>query len=415
MNNRKITIAIIIVLVIATVSLGIAFATFSTTLNITGTASVESSTWNIVFEGITNPNTLDAPTITGTAEVITAPTIKNNATEISNYAVALKTPGDSVTYNFRIHNKGDYAADLTSLRVGRRERPASYVKYSDIVTLEGWDSVRENDDIRALNATQYGFLYTDDNTFVGQNSVRDCLEPGEYENVTLKITFSSLSESDASILPKEDVIIDNLGISAIYNQKNNGTCSIPRINNYLGNFVNIDGAYYTYEGKNFKGTNVDNVIISETAIGRVNYATAATSVCSDGSTPSGSYYITCPAGTTPIFNDSPAKDMAEAYCTGCRLMTKAEVQSWYCPESYDINNSKCLAEYNGSITGWWLADGLVSEGDSRVWIVSGSGYLTDIGFPFNPSGVRPVVSIPSSATMTGSGTQSDPYVITVSN
>ena len=415
-RDKKLTITIIVVLLISVIGLGIAFAAFSQTLTINGTGTVESSSWSVVFEGADGSNTIGAPTLTGTAAEVTHPTIKNNSTEISTYEVSLKTPGDSVTYNFKIHNKGDYAADLSSLRVAKVDWPTGYVNYADLVTTERWNSgVYKNG--AATSVTNYGFLYTADNTFVGQNSARDCLEPGESENVTLKITFSTSNASDTRILPKEDIVLDNLGISATYNQKNNGTCSIPRINNYSGNFINIDKAYYTYEGKSFIGTPVDNVIVTETIIGRVVYASAATSVCSDGSTPAkqnGGYYVTCPADTTPTFNDSPAKDMAEAYCTGCRLLTKAEVQSWHCPESY-VSNSKCAAKYNNSYSGYWLADGLVSEGQSRVWIVDIDGVLYNGGRPFDESGVRPVVDIPSTATMTGSGTKASPYVITTSN
>ena len=49
MENKKITIPVIIILVIAVVSLGIAFATFSTVLNINGSADVAATSWDIFF------------------------------------------------------------------------------------------------------------------------------------------------------------------------------------------------------------------------------------------------------------------------------------------------------------------------------------------------------------------------------
>ena len=117
MKDRKLTIAIIAVLMISLVGIGIAFAAFSQTLTINGSAEVEASKWQVVFEGVTNASTIDAPTTSGTATEITRPTIKNNDTEISTYSVSLKTPGDSITYNFKIHNKGDFAANLSSLTI----------------------------------------------------------------------------------------------------------------------------------------------------------------------------------------------------------------------------------------------------------------------------------------------------------
>ena len=54
MRYKKITIAIVAVLVISVIGLGIAFAAFSQTLTINGGASVQASQWKVVFEGITN-------------------------------------------------------------------------------------------------------------------------------------------------------------------------------------------------------------------------------------------------------------------------------------------------------------------------------------------------------------------------
>ena len=48
-RKRGQIIAVVIALVVAVVSLGVAFAAFSTTLNISGTATVQASSWNIFF------------------------------------------------------------------------------------------------------------------------------------------------------------------------------------------------------------------------------------------------------------------------------------------------------------------------------------------------------------------------------
>ena len=99
-KNRKITIILVITLIISVIGLGIAFAAFSTTLNISGTAQVQSSTWDIEFEGITTAGTIDNAVINGTATEVTHPTITNSGKDIGTYSVTLKSPGDSVTYNF---------------------------------------------------------------------------------------------------------------------------------------------------------------------------------------------------------------------------------------------------------------------------------------------------------------------------
>ena len=173
-KDKRLTILIILIVTLSLVGIGIAFAAFSQTLTINGSAEVEASSWKVVFEGMTNVNTLDAPTTTGTASEVTHPTIKNNSTEISTYEVSLKTPGDSITYNFKIHNKGDFAANLSSLTISGVNRPASPVSGASLVT----DSSIATANSKTLAKVEYKLYYTIDNTLVGQNSARDCLEAG---------------------------------------------------------------------------------------------------------------------------------------------------------------------------------------------------------------------------------------------
>ena len=403
MKDRKLTIAVIAVLLISLIGIGIAFAAFSQTLTINGSAEVEASKWQVVFEGVTSASTIDAPTTSGTASEITRPTIKNNDTEISTYSVSLKTPGDSITYNFKIHNKGDYAANLSSLTISGVNRPASPVSGSALVT----DSSIATANASTLAVIEYKFYYTDNNALVGQDS-KDCLEPGESENVSLKITFSSSDATDTSILPSSNLVLDNLGVSAVYNQSNNGSCALEPGSPVVDvPFSNQDGLYYTYQGKRFIGTGVDNVIISENIIGKEKYSSAAATQCSDESTPVGNQ---CPEGTTPVFPDSPAADAALAYCTGCRLMTLTEAISWGCPTDYPPTTDKCVGKYNGSTEYWWLAEAYNSY---SPWGVGKLGYTYYNSVAVGAQGVRPVVDIPSGATITGSGTSGSPYVITV--
>ena len=402
MRDKKLTIAIITVLLISVIGLGIAFAAFSQTLTINGTGTVEASKWQVVFEGADGSNTLGAPTLTGTAQVVTAPTIKSNSTEISTYEVTLKSPGDSVTYNFKIHNKGDFAADLTSLIVAGSDRPLAPVTSSKLVTDY---SAISSENRTALFNTQYSFYYTSDNILVGHYAARDCLEPGESVDVSLKLIFSSTTETNVNVLPSSELVLDNLGISATYTQTNNGSCQYESGTSLVNEpFRNNDRTYYTYEGKSFIGTGVDNVIISENITSKSKYASA--------------YGIDNGEGANPryTFADHPAADAAAAYCTGCRLMTLAEARAWAgCTQS--ISNSYCedaskfIAYYNGTSVFWWL------DAPRNTQMIEGGnikGYIS--GTPANSNyGVRPVVSIPSTATMTGSGTKLDPYVITVNN
>ena len=165
-------------------------------------------------------------------------------------------------------------------------------------------------------------------------------------------------------------------------------------------FVNTDGSYYLYEGKSFIGTGVNNVILSDSIIGTEQFSTEPGQI-HDGSV---------------LFMDSPAADMAKKYCTGCRLLKEEEASLWGCPiDSVASNgNDKCKKEYNGtSEIGWWLNDYvLVGNGEN----MTANGSIVNYGTiqnatPTNRGGVRPAVPISTSATMTGTGTQADPYVI----
>ena len=398
-RDKKIVIAIIIVLLICIAGLGIAFAAFSQTLTIGGAAEVESSSWSVVFEGLTNPNTIDAPVLTGTAQEITHPTIKNNSSEISTFEATLKTPGDSITYNFKIHNKGDFAASISSLLIGDngiRSYDPIYSQTSGIYLINDKDKYYDNP--APYNKIKYTFYYTLDNSLVGNNVSRDCLEPGETALVSLKLVFSSTDETDTSILPAEDIILDNLGISATYTQSNNGSCAVEMIDDYDGPFISIDYAYYIYEGKTFIGTSVNNIILSENAIGLAQYSSATPTDNGAGANPRYTYV------------DTPAIDMAEAYCTGCRIINIDEAISW-CHDTKA--NSKCSTYYNGTEVQWWTdyvhTMGKTVFANTVQYGIAGRGSGVSV---MATHGVRPAVSIPSTATMTGSGTKSDPYVIT---
>jgi len=214
MKNKDIKIPIIVALVIAIVSLGVAFAAFNSSLFINGNGIIESSKWEIVFEGLDSehPDVLGSPTIpVGTGgTVVTAPTIKNNSTEISNFVVTLTSPGDSITYNFKIHNRGDYAASVTSV-----------VKNSGIYLTS--DTSKRTSELNTLNNIEYKLYYTESNLDVGNDIEKDCLAPGEEELVSLRIVFSSSNETDTSVLPSADLVLDQLGIVVNYTQED--SCS----------------------------------------------------------------------------------------------------------------------------------------------------------------------------------------------
>ena len=78
--------------------------------------------------------------------------------------------------------------------------------------------------------------------------------------------------------------------------------------------------------------------------------------------------------------------------------------------AYNYNRSTYLQENTGTTTWWSLSPVGVNDSVALVWLVD-SGYLyAELGF--NNSGLRPVISLVYSTTISGgSGTSEDPYVV----
>lgn len=85
----------------------VAFAAFSTSLNITGNASITSS-WNVGFD-TTKQSGSGVIATTGTA---TAGSITYANAQSASFSPSFVKPGDSVTYTLTIKNTGTLAASL---------------------------------------------------------------------------------------------------------------------------------------------------------------------------------------------------------------------------------------------------------------------------------------------------------------
>ena len=82
--------------------------------------------------------------------------------------------------------------------------------------------------------------------------------------------------------------------------------------------------------------------------------------------------------------------------------------------AYNIRNTVTYLQENATDTYWWSLSPSGFNGDSaRVWVVGGSGgYFGDSGVD-NSGGVRPSISLKSTTNVTGEGTSSTPYIISM--
>ena len=121
-KNRGSRVIAIIALIVAVLGLTIGFAAFSSTLNISSSANVKpnAETFKVLFsssntsletEKITGKTTATSGVTVGEASIVNTGTTPT----ISGLTAGFTEPGTSVTYEFYVHNAGEYEAYLKSI------------------------------------------------------------------------------------------------------------------------------------------------------------------------------------------------------------------------------------------------------------------------------------------------------------
>ena len=186
--------------------IALVYAGFTGQLNITGSSVQRSSTWDIHFENLSNITT------TGSAKVLSQPTL-NGTTTIEDYSVSTTSPGDTISFTFKVVNDGNYNASISSVSVGTP-------------TCTGTDSTSNTNVCSKLTYTL---------TYENGASVQtgDVLYAKDY--VIMKVTLTYADFNDSTLLPTSDVSISGLGITINYQQSgsalvnDNGTVANNKI------------------------------------------------------------------------------------------------------------------------------------------------------------------------------------------
>lgn len=120
-------ITIVITLIISIISLGIAFAAFSGTLYINGTATVEVSKWDMYFTTEDDGAKPSSPTEVPTSNIQTSntqpgvqPTVTATGSMVATtltWDAIFRTPGDKAVYTVYLKNGGSYNAKVTALNL----------------------------------------------------------------------------------------------------------------------------------------------------------------------------------------------------------------------------------------------------------------------------------------------------------
>lgn len=194
-REREMKTLVIAALVISVVAIGVGFAAFSTTLQINGTATVntDGKTWSVLFEKIEKTSESTAgvdstvPTITnGTAGV----NVTNTA--ISTITAAFSAPNQKLQYKITVKNAGTYDAKLT----------AASIPTLDTITVTGTESAAATDATNVKNHLKFSFTKLDGSPVTVET---DTLAAGATQDYLYTIEYEDLT--NAAELPKAQVNI----------------------------------------------------------------------------------------------------------------------------------------------------------------------------------------------------------------
>ena len=129
--------------------MAIGYATFQTTLNITGTASITSD-WNIKITDVTTKNVI------GDATKAFEPVVSDTAV---TFKTNLVSPGDSMTYEVTISNEGNVDAKVESIEMTDSKNPAIVFQTSGI---------NENDLLEVGQKQTYNVIVSYSDTITSQ-------------------------------------------------------------------------------------------------------------------------------------------------------------------------------------------------------------------------------------------------------
>ncbi len=136
-TNRKILYLILTFIIIAVFTMSMAYAVLGVTLNISGNAQVNASSWSII---------LDNPRITSGSVNNNSPVISNN---MATFSAILNVPGDYYEFSIDVKNTGTIDAMIN----GVTKTPvlsANQTKYLNyVIEYQNGDSINSNQLVKA--------------------------------------------------------------------------------------------------------------------------------------------------------------------------------------------------------------------------------------------------------------------------
>lgn len=198
-ENKRMKLYILVALVFSILTISIAYAVLSTSLDISGSATVQESSWGFKLgEGISLSGK-DYET-TGSA-IYNAPSFDGVT---ATYNFSLSKPGDSVTYFFRIYTLGSLPGEISSILTSNPTCTSSL-------------NVKSDEEL-VCNNLLYEITYSDGtpiqtgdvfNTTAQNTPAITCLKgasTGNVRSIKVKITF----DDKVTSVPSSTVTVNNL-------------------------------------------------------------------------------------------------------------------------------------------------------------------------------------------------------------
>ena len=118
-NNKSILIGGLLAVVVL---MAVGYAAFASSLKISGTSNISTS-WNISITDITTSNKVGSASVSGTPE---------HSGLTASFNTNLVLPGDSITYNIKVENKGNLNAKLNKIALKKDNNPTILFETSGI-------------------------------------------------------------------------------------------------------------------------------------------------------------------------------------------------------------------------------------------------------------------------------------------
>ncbi len=204
--NNKIKNIILIILVIGLLSMTVAYAILSQILDISSSANVKGSTWDIHFANLSNVTTK------GSAQVKKSPTL--GLTSITGLKVLLTDSGDEVSYTFDVQNNGTIDAIISDYKINQPS--------DGIVCTDSFGSTDSENANKVCNGLTFSLTYANDTTSTQTNTIIKAgtnVEKNQILNASQSVKLKLVVSYNGTDLSTRDIDISGLDALITYFQK----------------------------------------------------------------------------------------------------------------------------------------------------------------------------------------------------